>query len=75
MRLYHLKIMIWDPMFLADIWQRDIQGHLNYVCLSVRSNHDYVQMATNIAHRVVLPIRRSILKMDYIGPQDLVPPI
>ena len=28
----------------------------------------------NFKHRLVLVIRRSVLEMGYIGPQDLVPP-
>ena len=62
--------------------QCEILRHLSYVCLSVRpsvrSNHDCVRKSyetSNFANRLLLAIGRSVLKMGYSGPQDLVPPI
>ena len=61
-RLQDLEIMIWDPMFLGDIWSP--QRHLSQVCLSVRpsvvntiaSEHKEIQ-TWKFAHRLLLPIR------------------
>ena len=52
------------------------------LCLSVRPSvcgkHDCVrtQRATDLKiYMLLLPLRWLVLKMGYIGPQDLVPPI
>ena len=56
--------MIWDPMFLGDIWSAQNLKTFE-LCLSVRQ----------FAHRLLLPIRWLVLEMGYISAQDLVPPI
>ena len=67
-----------------------ILRHLSYVCLSVRPSvnpsirpsvvntiaSERKELRTpHFANRPLLAIGRSVLKMDYIGLQDLVPPI
>ena len=50
------------------------------VCPSVRPSvvnmiaFEHKELQT-LAHRLLLPIRWLVLKMGYIGPQDLVPTI
>ena len=63
--------------------QRKILRYLSYVCLSVGpsvrpsvintivSEHKELHIK-KCAHRLLLPIRWLVLKMGYIGPQDLV---
>ena len=84
-RLQHIEIMIWDPMFLRDIWSAQNSKTFE-LCLSVRpsvrpsvvntiASERKEPQAWKFAHRLLLPIRWLVLKMGYIGPQNLVPPI
>ena len=76
--------MIWDSCSLETFDQRKILRYLSYVCLSVRPSarptvrvsvcgkHDCIRIQRATDLRL---IRWFVLKMVYIGPQDLVPPI
>ena len=77
-RVGRIEILIWDPMFLGDIWS----AQTFELCLSIRpfvvitiASERKKLRTSNFAHKLLLPIRWLLLKMGYIGLQDLVPPI
>ena len=58
MRLLHLEILIWAPLFLGDVW-------------SAQNCKTFKELQTwKFADRLLLPIRWLVLKMGYIGPQS-----